>query len=116
MHVGGKAGFVLNAELNFKSELKTGDDHDDMNNEVAENTTFKKDEVLKLATQQLQSITVKNWTTECNHVEKEEYMKKEFIMDDIQDLVIQVGEDSDDSDLVCGPLSPSDTSDRSDTS
>lgn len=68
---------------------------------AAHNTTFKLDDVRKLAEDKFSSVTVQEWENVCSSAEKveKEYLEKEYIMDDIEDLIIRVGEDSDDSDF-----------------
>lgn len=70
------------------------------NHVAACNTTFKLDDVWKLAVDKFKNIGVQDWQNICCHVEKaeKEYMDREYIMDDVQELIIRVGEDSGESD------------------
>jgi hypothetical protein len=66
------------------------------------NTTFKLDDVRKLAEAKFEAVTVQQWQNICSHVEKieVEYMKREYIVDEVEDLIISInGEESDESDF-----------------
>jgi hypothetical protein len=68
---------------------------------AAYNPTFKLDDVWKLAEGKFEAVTVEQWQNICSHVEKieVEYMKREYIVDEVDDLIISInGEESDDSD------------------
>jgi phage gp16-like protein len=55
----------------------------------------------KVAEGKFEAVTVKQWQNICSHVEKieVEYMKREYIVDEVDDLIISInGEESDDSD------------------
>ncbi|XP_068897191.1 uncharacterized protein [Tenebrio molitor] len=68
----------------------------------AYNTTFKLDDVRKLAEAKFEAVTVQQWQNICSHVEKIEvaYMKREYIVDEVEDLIISInGEESDESDF-----------------
>lgn len=64
------------------------------------NTTFKLDDVWKLAVEKFNNVGVQEWQNICAHVAKaeQEYMKREYFIDQVAELVIRVGADSDDSD------------------
>jgi hypothetical protein len=65
-------------------------------------TTFKLDDVRKLAEAKFEAVTVQQWQNICSHVEKieVEYMKREYIVDEVEDLIISInGEESDESDF-----------------
>jgi hypothetical protein len=71
------------------------------NHVAAYNPTFKLDDVWKLAEGKFEAVTVEQWQNICSHVEKieVEYMKREYIVDEVDDLIISInGEQSDDSD------------------
>jgi hypothetical protein len=72
------------------------------NHVAAYSTTFKLDDVRKLAEAKLEAVTVQQWQNICSHVEKieVEYMKREYIVDEVEDLIISInGEESDESDF-----------------
>ncbi|KAH0818734.1 hypothetical protein GEV33_004057 [Tenebrio molitor] len=72
------------------------------NHVAAYNTTFKLDDVRKLAEAKFEAVTVQQWQNICSHVEKieVEYMKREYIVDEVEDLIISInGEESDESDF-----------------
>jgi hypothetical protein len=49
-----------------------------------------------------EAVTVQQWQNICSHVEKieVEYMKREYIVDEVEDLIISInGEESDESDF-----------------
>jgi hypothetical protein len=67
------------------------------NHVAAYNTTFKLDDVWKLAEEKFNDTTVEQWQNICAHVEKVEkeysYMRKAYIMDDVEDFIISVRAD-----------------------
>ena len=72
------------------------------NHVAACNTTFKLDDVKKLAVDKFHDIGLQEWQNICAHVEKTEteYMTNEYVLDDVQELIIRIGVDSsDDSDF-----------------
>lgn len=89
-------------------------------NEVAAcNVTFKLDDVWKLTEKTFCEVTVDHWKNICANVTKveNEYIEREHSMDNVADLIINLGEDSsdsesefsdneadDDNDLGCKPI------------
>lgn len=67
---------------------------------AARNVTFKLADVENLARQKFATISIEDWASICNHVDKivEDYMQKEHLIDDIMDtmeFIVNTGESED---------------------
>lgn len=69
------------------------------NKVAACNVTFKLDDVWKLAEEKFEGIQPSEWESHCNHAIKieEEYVRREYILDDVEDFIININSDSDES-------------------
>lgn len=74
------------------------------NRVAARNTTFKMDDVRRLTEEEFNKVTIEDWQNICRHVEatEKEYIEKEYIMDDVDELIIRVNyeDESDSSDYL----------------
>jgi hypothetical protein len=66
---------------------------------AAHNVTFNLDDVWKIAVDKFNNVKMEEWKKICDHVTKieDDYLQREHIVDEVQELIIRVGYDTDSS-------------------